>query len=113
MHDLPSDLREGLKGYKDPYGRNGGAEILKDWAPIFDVLRELHEAHPEWRFGQLVTNLAVWAGENEAGDTYTVPDERLLESARRHLRKCAVSEGALPPARMPNDPSEHPREGAG
>jgi hypothetical protein len=55
MHDLPPDLAEALKHYKDPYNRApGDPEVLSDWEPIFQVLRELHALYPDWRFGQMV-----------------------------------------------------------
>jgi hypothetical protein len=87
MHELPPDLQRALENYKDPYDRHRNAELLEDWDGLFDVLRELHATYPDWRFGQLITNLALWSGSTELGTTYDVPDERLLETARKHLAK--------------------------
>jgi hypothetical protein len=84
MHELPADLQEALNGHEGAKrGRN--EEVLEDWEAVFDALRELHRVHPEWRFGQMVANLAVLAGETAPGEPYSVRDPDLLEAARRHL----------------------------
>jgi hypothetical protein len=85
LHDLPPELQKALENTSDQYDRDRNAELLKDWEPLFAALRELHQRHPDWRFGQLVANLASWSGKTEPGDAYSVPDERLLETALRHL----------------------------
>jgi hypothetical protein len=39
--------------------------------------------YPEWRFGQLVANVAGWADQ----EIWDVEDERLLEAALLHLQQ--------------------------
>lgn len=86
MHNLPPDLEEALKHYNDPYDRRpGDPDVLPDWEPILQVLRELHALHPDWRFGQMVANLASLAGESQPGNVYNVPDIRLVKTAREYL----------------------------
>lgn len=80
-YQLPPELQ----GVEDEYDRDKNAEVLEDYGELFDVLRQMHRQHPNWRFGQMITNLAGWSGKTREGNTYDVPDERLLETARRHL----------------------------
>jgi hypothetical protein len=44
---------------------------------------QLH--HPNWRFGQLVCNVASWAGEDKPREVWDVSDEELLAAANSHL----------------------------
>jgi hypothetical protein len=81
----PEPLPPELRNVVDQYDRDHNAEILPDYEELFAVLRELHLVHPNWRFGQLVENLAFLSGTTEAGEAYHVPDERLLKTAREHL----------------------------
>jgi hypothetical protein len=50
---------------------------------LCEVLDKLHRQYPEWRFGQLVANVAGWADR----DVWDVEDDALLEAARSHLKK--------------------------
>ncbi len=55
---------------------------------VFQLLTELGERHPEWRFGQLVANVALWARQpTEPHDTgiWDVEDDELLAALKRHL----------------------------
>lgn len=49
---------------------------------LLEVLTELRRRYPEWRFGQLVANIAGWADQ----DVWDIEDEQLLEAARLHWR---------------------------
>jgi hypothetical protein len=80
-NELPPELRDAV----DEYDRDRNAEVLEDYEVLFDVLRQMHAQYPHWRFGQMITNLAGWSGKTREGNPYDVPDERLLETARRHL----------------------------
>jgi hypothetical protein len=51
------------------------------------VLNELCEEYPEWRFGQLVANVAAWAGTDEPANIWDVSDADLLQAARDHLAR--------------------------
>ena len=85
-----------LEGVVDEYDRDNNAEVLPDYEELFAVLRELHRMHPEWRFGQLVVNLAVIAGTTQPGDAYQVPDERLLKTARAYLARRRADVASAP-----------------
>ena len=45
----------------------------------------LMERYPQWRFGQLLANVAGWADQ----DVWEVEDETLLTAARVHLQEAA------------------------
>lgn len=59
---------------------------VTDRVELFDALGQLCRRYPEWRFGQLVANVAGW----QDIDIWDVEDEQLLESARRHLQAAAM-----------------------
>ncbi|HWE36642.1 MAG TPA: hypothetical protein VG406_08750 [Isosphaeraceae bacterium] len=53
-----------------------------------DVLRALEElsaACPEYRFGQMIANLAMIARGDAEGAIWDMEDEELLAAARKHL----------------------------
>lgn len=54
---------------------------------LFSVIREMREKYPNWRFGQLVANLASWARGADKNHVWDVEDSELLEAARRHLQR--------------------------
>lgn len=56
---------------------------------LFETLAELCRRYPEWRFGQLVANVAGWMDQ----EIWDVEDEQLLEAARAYLRESAASCG--------------------
>jgi hypothetical protein len=47
---------------------------------LFAILVELRDRYPQWRFGQMVANLAGWAD----ADIWDVEDEQLLAAAKTH-----------------------------
>jgi hypothetical protein len=49
---------------------------------LFDALLELRRRYPEWRMGQLISNVAGWADQN----LWDVEDEQLLAAVEEHLR---------------------------
>jgi hypothetical protein len=57
--------------------------ILQDRAALFESLAELCRRYPDWRFGQLVSNVSGWADV----DLWDVEDEQLLDAARSHLEQ--------------------------
>ena len=60
---------------------------------LLEQLRQMRQLHPEWRFGQMVCNLAFWARGAEASSVWDVEDSELMEAARSHLRgreRCIV-----------------------
>lgn len=59
-----------------------------DRTELIDVIAELCRRYPNWRFGQLVANVAGWADV----DQWDIDDEQLLEAARNHLADIARRE---------------------
>jgi hypothetical protein len=55
------------------------------WHGIFDLIRELSELHPSWRFGQLVGQVTEWARDERDWGIYDVEDTDFVAAARRHL----------------------------
>jgi len=67
-------------------------------APVQDELlgavAELRTLFPDWRFGQLVANLALAAGRD--GALWEVEDDQLLAAARRLIDRNRARQGATP-----------------
>ena len=59
-------------------------------ADLLATIAELCRRYPDWRFGQLVANVAGWADQ----EIWDVEDEQLLEAAQTHLQQLAPSEAA-------------------
>jgi len=57
---------------------------------LLTAIAELSERYPNWRFGQLVANVAGWADQ----EIWDVEDEHLLEAARIHLAQIEAAEPA-------------------
>jgi hypothetical protein len=57
-------------------------------ADLLIALTELSRRYPNWRFGQLVANVAGWADV----DVWDVEDAQLLAAARSHLQAAAARE---------------------
>jgi hypothetical protein len=49
------------------------------------LIEELSAACPEYRFGQLVLNLAALAREDGDAQAWRIEDAELVEAARKHL----------------------------
>ena len=57
---------------------------------VFRLLAELSELHPEWRLGQLMANVTVWARQpTEPHDTgiWDVEDDELLAALQGHFSR--------------------------
>ena len=52
---------------------------------LLEALAELGRAHPNWRLGQTLSNLAMAAGRLEAGGVWDLEDDEALVAARRLL----------------------------
>lgn len=59
--------------------------IEKTRAELLGALAELGRAHPNWRLGQTMANLAMAAGRLEAGGVWDLEDDEALAAARRLL----------------------------
>lgn len=62
---------------------------------LIDALAELHRRYPDWRFGQLVANVAGWADQ----EIWDVEDEQLLAAAALHLQQLATADTGADGAR--------------
>lgn len=56
---------------------------------LLAALAELGRLRPEWRFGQLVANVATTAGRLEAGGVWELDDAEALTAARALLEQYA------------------------
>jgi hypothetical protein len=54
-------------------------------AELLAALAELGRAHPSWRLGQALSNLAMAAGRLDAGGVWDLEDDEALAAARRLL----------------------------
>jgi hypothetical protein len=52
---------------------------------VLQLLEELSEACPEYRFGQMIANLAMLARGDAEGAVWDMEDDELLAAARKHL----------------------------
>jgi hypothetical protein len=59
-------------------------------AELLAKIAKLCERYPNWRFGQLIANVAGWADR----EIWDVEDEQLLEAARQHLEEVEPSPAA-------------------
>lgn len=55
---------------------------LEQRADLLAAIAELSRRYPDWRFGQLVANVAGWADR----EIWDVEDEQLLLAAQAHLQ---------------------------
>lgn len=53
---------------------------------VLRALEELSEACPDYRFGQMIANLAMLARGDANGAIWEMEDEELLAAARKHLK---------------------------
>jgi len=54
---------------------------------LLDVVAELSELFPDWRFGQLVANIATAARGPQIESIWDSEDDELLAAARRLLER--------------------------
>jgi hypothetical protein len=54
---------------------------------LHQALAELHAIFPDWRFGQMLANVATAAGATEAGAIWDLEDQQLLAAARRLIEQ--------------------------
>ena len=60
---------------------------------LLPALAELREMFPDWRFGQLIANLAAAAGMTEPTAIWDIEDDELLAAARRLIERNSVRNG--------------------
>jgi hypothetical protein len=54
---------------------------------ILKALAELSDKYPDWRFGQMVSNVSFWAKEPTVEAIWDVEDEQFLAALEKHLSK--------------------------
>jgi hypothetical protein len=54
---------------------------------LIEQLRRLHQTYPDWRIGQLVTNVAVWCKGPTASGVWDIENSEFVEMIRRHLSR--------------------------
>ena len=54
---------------------------------VLTALAELSAAYPDWRFGQMIANLALIARGPEAESVWDIEDEELLAAIRWQLEQ--------------------------
>ncbi len=52
-------------------------------ADLLQAMAELCQRYPDWRFGQLISNVAGWTDQ----EIWDVEDKQLLQAARLHLQQ--------------------------
>jgi hypothetical protein len=50
---------------------------------LLKAISQLAERYPNWRFGQLISNVAGWAD----ADLWNIEDEQILAAALAHLEQ--------------------------
>lgn len=51
---------------------------------VLEAVERLWDQYPHQRFGQLVTNIGIFAGR-EPGDVYDLDSDEIVEAISRHL----------------------------
>jgi len=54
---------------------------------LFAAMLELSKRYPEWRMGQMISNVATWAKGPHSSAIWDVEDAELLEAIEKHLLK--------------------------
>lgn len=60
---------------------------------LLKLIEELSAACPEYRFGQMVLNLAFLAREDGDAQAWHIEDAEFIEAARKHLDDWYASHG--------------------
>ena len=54
---------------------------------LFEVLAELSEMYPDWRIGQMLGNLATFAGKTSPEALWDMEDDEFIAAAKRHMER--------------------------
>ena len=52
---------------------------------LIEVLSAMRKRYPEWRIGQLVANVALWARGAAVESIWDMTDDEFIEAAKHHL----------------------------
>jgi hypothetical protein len=61
---------------------------------VLKALAELAEYYPEWRFGQMIANVAVWAKGPTVQAIWDMEDDELLAAVKKHLANKRANDSA-------------------
>ncbi len=54
---------------------------------LMNALSALRKHYPDWRFGQIIANIATWAKGPSSEAVWDVTDTELLAAAEEHLKQ--------------------------
>jgi hypothetical protein len=54
---------------------------------LLEALADLGRAHPNWRLGQMLANVAMAAGRLDAGAVWDIEDEEALRAVKEMLQQ--------------------------
>ena len=79
---------------------------------LLEALADLGRAHPSWRLGQTLANVAMAAGRLDAGAVWDLEDDEALSAIRAMLaRRAGTTAGdERPPSDPPSRPVEQERD---
>jgi hypothetical protein len=58
-----------------------------DDSELFSMVKEIRSLYPDWRLGQMVCNVAVWAHEPDKSSVGDIEDGEFIRAARGHIEK--------------------------
>ena len=60
---------------------------------VLEQLEKIWRLHPDWRLGQLVSNIAAWADPDQ-GSVWDIEDDALVAEIERHLHQLEQAVGS-------------------
>jgi hypothetical protein len=60
---------------------------------ISRALEQLRKVYPDWRYGQMVANVSMWARGPSVESVWDVEDEEFLRAIEEHLQARSVPAG--------------------
>jgi hypothetical protein len=54
---------------------------------LLEALHKLRARYPDWRLGQLVCNVTVWAKGTDKNAIWDLEDSEFIKAAKEHLQK--------------------------
>jgi hypothetical protein len=64
-----------------------------DDSELFSVLKEMRSLYPDWRFGQMVCNVTVWAHGPDKSSIWDIEDAEFIRAARAHIANKSSERG--------------------
>ena len=54
---------------------------------LMAAFEKIIDAHPDWRIGQMITNVALWARGPEVGGIWDMEDAEFVQTVNQHVDK--------------------------